>query len=270
MHHETTHLRITANRGVATLQLGFPGDPVNALDAARLRELDDAFAVLEANAFLSRVVIRSAKPAGFCAGLSPQARAALSHPADRAAFSSLGQRVFARLAALRAVTVAFIEGPCLGLGLELALACDYRLSVASLTNHLGFPFERPCAGGTARLPKRIARLLIDSGRTLSGREAQAVGLVDRAFCERRAKLELQTVLNELDRHPHKPRRAQATGLAAERIAFAKDIGRESIAIPPLELEIARARGFLTPLEFDQMTSLESRHDTGSHLLKQAA
>src|SRR3954470_4496805 len=110
MLFETAHVRVTAEYGVATLWLAFPGEPVNALDAPRLRELDSALAAIETDPFLNALVVRSAKPGGFCAGLHP----GVAEVADRASFAGYGQRVLARLAALPFVTVAFIDGPCLG------------------------------------------------------------------------------------------------------------------------------------------------------------
>jgi enoyl-CoA hydratase/carnithine racemase len=259
-------LGITTHRGTATLWLAFPGEPVNALDLSRLKQLNAAFAELAANAFIDRVVIRSAKPAGFCAGLHPDAVRSLQHPSDRAAFSRFGQGVMSRLANLPQATIAFIEGPCLGAGFELALACDHRLCVAGLANHLGFPFERPCFGGSARVPKS----LVESRRTLSGREARDLGLVDRAFCERRAKLELQMFLDELEKHPRVPNRTRPTSLAAEAQAFVQDMGRERGTIPPLEPGIALARGFITPLEFDQLAKREQSSRETASFLKAAA
>ena len=240
-----SEIGLTTDRGVATLWLAFPGEPVNAFDLSRLNRLEAAIDSLTRDPFVDQVVIRSAKPNGFSAGLHPNCVLSLAHIADRAAFSRRGQTVLAKVAALRPVTLAFIEGPCLGVGFELALACDYRLCVAGFTNHLGFPFERPCFGGSSRVP----RAMIESRRTLSGREARTLGLVDRAFCERRAKVELQTFLNE---SRPKPRRLEPRGLAEVTRAFAADPGREWRPLPDLEPEIALARGFLTPLEFEQL------------------
>lgn len=256
MFFESAHLRAAVEFGIATLWLGFPGEPVNALDAARLRELDAALAALEANSSLRIVVVRSAKPAGFCAGIHPNAWAGLGTAADRAAFAWLGQSVFARLANLRATTVAFLDGPCLGAGLELALACDHRLALARLDTHLGFPDRLAGFGGTGRLRQRLgrrrARQLLESGRTLSGREAQALGLVDRAFCERRAKIELRTFLDGLERSPlAKKLVEEPAGLAEERRAFAR-LTKPPIALTAIreamDPAIALARGFITPLE----------------------
>lgn len=253
MLFESAHVRVTAEYGVGTLWLGFPGEPVNALDWPRLAELDSALAAVEPNPFLGALVVRSAKPAGFCAGLHPSA----AELADHAAFAGFGQRVFARLAALPFVTVAFIDGPCLGAGFELALACDHRLCVATPRTHLGFPGRFTCFGGGPRLRKLIGRrgrVLVESGRTLSGREARDLGLVDRAFCARRAKIELRTFLDELEQSPRVPDRARdEAGWADERRAFAR---LEAIAPPacstPSEVEILLARGFITPLEAEQI------------------
>ena len=258
MLFESAHVRITAEYGVGTLWLGFPGEPVNALDALRLKELDSALAAIESDLFLNVLVVRSAKPAGFCAGLRPS----VAEITDRAAFAGLGQRVLSRLAALPFTTLALIDGPCLGAGLELALACDHRLGVATPTTHIGFPNRFACFGGGQRVRKRLGRradAFIQSGRTLSGREARDLGLVDRAFCSRRAKIELRTFLDELERAPRVPDRIHdETGFAAERRAFAAlpSSGGATGSLPT-DAEILLARGFITPLEAEQMRARTS-------------
>ncbi|HJZ60430.1 MAG TPA: enoyl-CoA hydratase/isomerase family protein, partial [Gemmataceae bacterium] len=215
----------------------FPGEPVNALDLARLRELDNALTAIEHNPFIRTLVVRSALPAGFCAGVHPEALASLTTGAERGSFAWFGQRVFDRLARLPFTTLAFIDGPCLGAGLELALACDHRLCVARPTTHLGFPDAPrgipPCFGGTARLRRllgRPAEQFLGSGRTLSGREAQRLGLVDEAFCERRAKIELRTFLDQLERREAvaSPERERGElDFAAERRAFTQALDTEA-------------------------------------------
>jgi enoyl-CoA hydratase/carnithine racemase len=254
MLFESAHVRVTAEYGVGTLWLNFPGDPVNAIDLARLRELNEALAALESRPGIGILVVRSGKPAGFCAGLHPDALDGLRNPA---AFAWYGQTVFNRLAGLRAVTVAFVDGLCIGVGLELALACDHRLVLSKPTTHLGFPDAAlpPCFGGTTRLSRRT-RPLLASGRTLSGREAKLLGLVDHAFCERRGKIELRTFLDKLERTPGRKRATtEEHGFAAERRTFARAVASGAIVTrwvaPDLPTEIAEARGFMTPLEAQQ-------------------
>ncbi len=253
---ESAHLRITAEYGIGTLWLAFPGAPVNALNALRLKELDAAVAALEVHPFLHAVVVRSAKPAGFCAGLHPN----VAEVTDRLALAALGQRVLARLATLPLVTVAWVEGSCCGAGLELALACDYRLCVATPTTLLGFPEGFTCFGGGPRLRRLLGRRaeeLLATGCTLSGREARAIGLVDRAFCARRAKIELRTFLDELERHPRCPgRNVDESGWVAERRAFAQlpwpPTINEVARCPPQQWDELLARGFITPLEAETL------------------
>lgn len=251
MLFESAHLRITAQYGVATLWLAFPGAPVNALDHARLSELDAALASVEGNPFVSALVVRSAKPAGFCAGLHPS----VAHIDDRASFARHGQRVLARLAALPFVSVAFVEGACLGAGFELALACDYRLCLASPETLIGFPQGLACFGGSARVRAKLGRggeAWVASSRARSAREARDAGLVDRAFCARRAKIELRTFLDELERRPRVPvRRPCEAGLADERRAFAAAELRWPAVCAPTDIDTLLARGFITPLEAEQ-------------------
>src|SRR5689334_10053658 len=114
MLFESRHMTVTADHGTATLAFGFGGEPLNALDLARLRELNRALQVVAAHPSLEILVVRSAIPGGFCAGLRPPALASLTEATERAAFAWFGQQVFGRLAQLEAISVALIDGPCLG------------------------------------------------------------------------------------------------------------------------------------------------------------
>ena len=227
MLFESRHITVTADHGTATLAFGFGGEPANALDLESLRELDDAIRAVSLTPSLAALVLRSSIPDAFCSGLRPSALASLTHPADRAAFAWYGQQVLERLACLDAVSIALIDGPCLGAGLELALACDHRLSIARPATIFGFPDRSACFGGTFRLHRLTGRKglqLLASGQTLSGRECVQHGLVDTACCERRSKIELQTFLDRIEARPIKPHRNLFPDhLAAERRAFAGQV-----------------------------------------------
>jgi enoyl-CoA hydratase len=245
MLFESPHIRITAEHGTATLWLCFPGEPANALDLDRLRELDAALAAIENNPSIRVLVLRSGLPTGFCAGLRPEVIRSFDHEADAAAFSGIGQRVTDRLAKFPAATLAFIDGACLGAGLELALACDYRLALASLEAPIGFAKQAACLGGSARLTRLVgakrAREFMHADDVFSAREANQIGLVDHAFCERRAKIELRSFLDRLERNPRKRRNGAdaCEGFAAERQSFsrfvvaAKSVSRGDFVIPPM-------------------------------------
>src|SRR3989338_4780573 len=102
------------------------------------------------------------------------------------------------------VTVAVINGACLGGGLELALACKYRVASFSDKVRLGLPEVKlgviPGFGGCIRLP-RLAGLIqalnmIASGDMVSGKDALRYGLVDRLFPENRIIEESRLLVRE--------------------------------------------------------------------------
>jgi enoyl-CoA hydratase/carnithine racemase len=235
MLYESPHVRVEAADGVATLWLEFPGSPVNALTPARLADMARGLSAATATPHVEVLVVRSGRPAGFCGGHDPGRLAELTTEDTRTAFAAVGQRVLARLAAAETVTVAFVEGPCLGPGLELTLACDYRLAVAGPDSWVGFPDagrgSPPCWGGATRLRRLLGRRAdpILAGDILTAREARGIGLFDDAFSTRRGKIELRTFLDRLQRRPRKrkesglrwDRPSAAAGLAAERVAFRK-------------------------------------------------
>lgn len=105
-------------------------------------------------------------------------------PDDARSYAQLGQGVFADIAALPCITVAVIQGAAMGGGLELALACDFRIAVKSAK--LGMPEVTlgliPGWGGVTRLTKLVgavrAKRLFLSGNPISGEEALQWGLVD--------------------------------------------------------------------------------------------
>lgn len=172
--------------GSLHLTIDVAASGVNVLGRQALADLDQA---LDAVAEASRtplLVIRSGKKSGFVAGADIGELAAISDAAGAESFSALGQKVFARLAALPMPTLAAISGACLGGGLELALACDYRLIFDRPGTQLGLPEVElgllPAWGGTQRLPRVIglerALQMIVGGKRLDARTALAWGLAD--------------------------------------------------------------------------------------------
>jgi len=242
MVFSSPNLHLTTDHGIATLSLRFPGRPTNALDLDRLCELDAAILAVESTPTIRTLVLRSGLPTGFCEGLHPSAIAGLANPADAAAFSGFGQRVLTRLTRLELPTVAFIDGVCRDAGLELALACDYRLALANVAAPLGFPGRMTCLGGASRLQNlvgmRTANQIVSEGRLFSAREAKSLGFIDEAFCERRAKIELRSFLDSLDRRPLKAKPSRTwreEGLAEERASFAAwaSQNREATEVAPV-------------------------------------
>jgi 3-hydroxyacyl-CoA dehydrogenase/enoyl-CoA hydratase/3-hydroxybutyryl-CoA epimerase len=133
------------------------------------------------------LVIESGKTTGFIAGADVKEFSGLESAAQGAALAARGQALLARLASLGVSTVAAVDGFALGGGLELALACDYRVAAEGYERTLGLPEVQlgihPGFGGTVRAVQLLgAPLALDlmlTGRSLSPREALKCGLVDR-------------------------------------------------------------------------------------------
>jgi enoyl-CoA hydratase len=156
---------------------------LNALNRALLCDLAAAFdqvAASDARALL----VTGAGDRAFCAGADVRELQGRTLAAARAG-AAFGQRVLAKLDDLPIPSIALINGYAFGGGLELALACAFR--VAAPDARLGLPEIKlgliPGYGGTQRLPRLVgtARALemILSGRTVMADEALAIGLVNR-------------------------------------------------------------------------------------------
>src|SRR5919197_1346530 len=177
---------------IAWLVLDKPDASANTLSEEVLAELNDALANLERG--LPRgVVLRSAKPAGFIAGADINEFGGMTDTAAIEARLTQAHAVVDRLDNLGAPTVAVIHGYCLGGGLEIALACDYRIAVDEA--RLGFPEVmlglHPGLGGTVRLPRLInpfeAMTMMLTGRNVRATRARSLGLVDAVVPERHVK-----------------------------------------------------------------------------------
>lgn len=173
--------------GLAHLVMDDPARKVNVLDEPALRDLERAIAELEGADNLEGVVLASGKTSGFIAGADVEAIGRLTDREQVLALIRRAHAIFNRLAALKAPTVAAIDGVCFGGGTELALACDSRVA-AEETAQIGLPETLlgifPGFGGTTRLPRLVgvqtALDLILTARTLDARRAERVGLVARA------------------------------------------------------------------------------------------
>ena len=155
-------------------------------------EFNDALEALERD-LPKGLVIRSAKPAGFIAGADIGEFGAMTDVAGIEGRLTKGHAIFDRLDHLGCPTVAVVHGYCLGGGLELVLACKYRIALDDA--RFGFPEVmlglHPGLGGTVRAPRLInpleAMTMMLTGRTLRARRARSVGLVDAVTQERHVR-----------------------------------------------------------------------------------
>jgi 3-hydroxyacyl-CoA dehydrogenase/enoyl-CoA hydratase/3-hydroxybutyryl-CoA epimerase len=156
---DAENLRVERHGGAALLLLDVAGHSLNVFNRRTLADLGAALDRLAGEGGLDLLLVASAKPTGFLAGADVHEFAHVRRPEDAAALSATGQELFGRLEALPVPSVALVAGPCLGGGLELALACDYRLAVAHPKTQFGLPEIElgllPGWGGTQRLPRVV-------------------------------------------------------------------------------------------------------------------
>jgi 3-hydroxyacyl-CoA dehydrogenase / enoyl-CoA hydratase / 3-hydroxybutyryl-CoA epimerase len=178
--------------GIAWLVLDKAGSSANTLNEEVLAELSDVLSRIEREQ-PKGVVLRSAKPSGFIAGADIGEFRGMTDVAFVVNRLNEAHAIVDRLDRLSVPVVAVIHGYCLGGGLELALACDYRIAVEDA--RLGFPEVmlglHPGLGGTVRLPRLInpieAMSMMLTGRNVRASRARSLGLVDAVVPERHVK-----------------------------------------------------------------------------------
>ncbi|HEX8212299.1 MAG TPA: 3-hydroxyacyl-CoA dehydrogenase NAD-binding domain-containing protein [Longimicrobium sp.] len=204
--------------GIAIIRLDQPGKPVNVISAALVEAMDDILRRLEegeADASVRAAVILSEKRGTWIAGADIEQFKDFRTPAAAEAASRAGQRLLDRLENLRVPVVAAIDGVALGGGLEVALACTYRIASDSPKTKLGLPEVNlgivPGAGGTQRLPRligvRAALDLMLTGKQLDGRRARSAGIVDEVVPAAILPVVARQVANDLAEGHKEPRGA---------------------------------------------------------------
>lgn len=189
---------------------------VNTINRSVMEELNAILDSLANDTTHKGIIIASGKKTGFIAGADISQFTTFKDLQDATYALTSGQYILDKLESLKVPTVAMIDGFCLGGGLELALACRYRVAEESAKTRLGLPEVKlgihPGWGGTVRLPRLIGGMeglnMILSGHTVSGKAAAKLGFVDVAVPKRHlVKAAKFYVLTKPA--PHKPTMLQA-------------------------------------------------------------
>jgi len=174
------------NDGILWLRIDKAESSANVLSGEVLTELNALVEPMSANPPRG-IVIYSGKPSGFVMGADISEFTQIKTPEQAYQLIRLGQSVLDKLAAIHCPTVAAINGFALGGGLELAMACDYRVALASKKRVLGLPEVQlgihPGFGGTVRAVQisgvRPAMQLMLTGKPITVEKGRAIGLIDR-------------------------------------------------------------------------------------------
>ncbi|KRZ67112.1 Trifunctional enzyme subunit alpha, mitochondrial, partial [Trichinella papuae] len=181
-----TRMNSYRDEEIGIIKFHTPGSKENIMDSNFMMEFYYCLNKFTQDDSVKGIVVMSGKSGSFIAGADTKIIANCHSVAEATALSLKCQAIMNRIHSNHKPVVAAINGTCLGGGLELALACDYRIAVNSKKTVFGLPEVRlgllPGAGGTQRLPRLIS--IIDSmdlmltGKTISASKAKSIGLVD--------------------------------------------------------------------------------------------
>ncbi|MDH3975991.1 MAG: 3-hydroxyacyl-CoA dehydrogenase NAD-binding domain-containing protein [Deltaproteobacteria bacterium] len=177
----------TSEKGMATLLFDLPKEKVNKLSIAVMEELDAHLADIEKRQDLHGLIVASGKKDIFIAGADISEIEGIKDPKKGKELAAKGQEVLGRLENLPFPVVAAIDGATLGGGMELALACHYRVITNRPKTVMGLPEVKlgihPGFGGTQRLPRLIGiRNSLDiilTGKNIYPKKALRLGLADK-------------------------------------------------------------------------------------------
>jgi 3-hydroxyacyl-CoA dehydrogenase/enoyl-CoA hydratase/3-hydroxybutyryl-CoA epimerase len=182
------HWKLETDRdNIVWLSFDKEGASANILSADVMAELDGILDELRARNPRG-LVIRSGKDSGFVAGADIEEFTRIKDADDAMRLVKRGWDLYNKLEALPFATLALVNGFCMGGGVELALACRYRIAVDQPGTRFALPEVMlgilPAWGGVKRLPRLVgptaALDMLLTGRAVDARRAKRMGLVDAA------------------------------------------------------------------------------------------
>ncbi|HEX9830075.1 MAG TPA: 3-hydroxyacyl-CoA dehydrogenase NAD-binding domain-containing protein [Thermodesulfobacteriota bacterium] len=183
------------NKGVAVITIDAQNEEANKLtshDMLQIEEflnrVDDVREILENEKEIKAIVLISGKEDDFITGADWGEFLKIASVEEGRALSLKTQEVLSRIERCRAPFIAAIHGKCLGVGLEVALACRFRIGTEDPKTMFGLPEVLlgliPSGGGTQRLPRLVgvpcALDMILTGKTVDWNQAIETGLIDEA------------------------------------------------------------------------------------------
>jgi len=196
--------QLTISKNIATVTLNRP-EKRNSITPEMMTELDSIFGSLETNDDVRFVIFTGVGDKAFSTGADLASFASHDRDSVRRNWIPSGHRIYKRLAQLPQITIALINGDALGGGLELALACDFKIAVD--TARLGLPEvgigTLPGWGGTGRLVDVVgvsrAKYLVLSGQIIDAQTAVEWGLLHHIYPIAEVEAGLTTLLAQLEK-----------------------------------------------------------------------
>ena len=206
------NILLIIQNNIATLKIDCKNEKVNILSLQVLNELDEKLNEIIQNKSIKLLLIQSGKKNTFIAGADIKEIQAFKDEEEVLGLLEKGHSIFNKLENLNIPSVVYINGACMGGGLELALACTYR--VISAQSKLAFPEVKlgffPGLGGTQRAPKVMGLInaldLILSGKTIDAKKAYRIQLADAIFDEGQKEFKLKAFIKNVLNHKIKKRK----------------------------------------------------------------
>jgi 3-hydroxyacyl-CoA dehydrogenase/enoyl-CoA hydratase/3-hydroxybutyryl-CoA epimerase len=236
--------------GIAIITFDLPGEPVNKFTASVIAEMTAMLDRFEQDTAINAAVLLSAKPDIWIAGADIEAFLAFKDAAEATRTSAEAQALVERVERSRVPMVCAIHGACLGGGLELALACAYRVASDHPKTVLALPEVQlgiiPGIGGTQRLPRTVglqaALDMILTGKNVRAKKALSMGLVDEMIhpniLRETAVQRARDIVSGKRARKHPPKKGTASTLLLED----NPIGRSIVFKQAREMTLKRSHG----------------------------
>ncbi len=243
-----SYINITKKESAAILTLDKPGEKVNTLDESLMAQFEDFLNQLESDTSLKGAVLISGKENNFIAGADIEMFKVRETAEDLEQLSKDGHEILNKIEASSKPVVVAIHGSCMGGGLELSLACDYRIATNHSKTVLALPEVKlgviPGTGGTQRLPRVIgiqkALSYMLTGGNIYARKAKSIGLVDELTHKdalEKAAIKAVHKLSGTDSFKRKDRRS-----FIEKVLEGNPIGRNIIFSQARKKTLGKTKG----------------------------
>ena len=250
MKTQLQHLQLDETiPGQVTVWIDVAGRSVNVLFEEVFAELEVLLAEMRCKEPPPILIFRSAKRKGFIVGADLNRILAMETDTEIQSFLLTGQAALEKLEAYPGNTIAVIQGPCLGGGLEFAMACRYRIASDAESTQLGMPEAKlglmPGWGGTQRLIELVGyvhglRMLL-GGESIDAMQSLELQLVDKLFKDLSIDKDLLQFVGDVSRGTITKKRADRTDAETREFVAREFLNRKfSTPFPPSQSAIFQA------------------------------
>ena len=219
---------------VLIISLDAPGEKVNTLNEAMMEQFSSLLEEADSDSTIKGIVLISRKDDNFIAGADIEMFKARSTAQEMQQLSWDGHQVLSKIATSKKPIVVAIHGSCMGGGLELSLACHYRIASKHPKTIFALPEVKlgviPGTGGTQRLPRLIgiqkALGYMLTGRNIFAKSAKKIGLIDELTHKDALEKAAIAAVHTISKHGFKRRKDKRS--VVEKILEGNPLGRSII------------------------------------------